>query len=167
MSNNRLRFICSCLLAAFMVATFCTATAQEQTEQQTTTQHPEQSEKQQDIMKLLRLSGSGELGIQVMDQMLITFESSFSQVPQKFWDDFRKEIKSDDLLELIAPLYDKYFTHDDIRELIRFYESPIGKKMIMTMPLVMQESMSIGQQWGEEIGGRIMKRLKEEGYSEM
>lgn len=159
------------LLIALLAATFCTATAQETaqepTEKTETIQQPEQTEKQRDIIKLLRLSGSAELGIQAMDQMMASFEDASAQVPSKFWEDFRKEIKSDDLLTLIVPVYDKYFTHEEVVELIQFYESPIGKKMVATMPLLMHESMEVGKKWGEDIGKKIMKRLKEKGYSKM
>lgn len=120
--------------------------------------------KREKIKHLLELTGSGKLGMQVMDQMMSSFKNSYSTVKQEFWDNFRKEINANDIENLILPVYDKYYTETDIDQLITFYNSPIGKKMINTMPLVMQESMKAGQNWGREIGEKVLARLKEKGY---
>lgn len=120
--------------------------------------------KTEKIKHLLELTGSGKLGMQVMDQMMSSFKNSYSTVKQEFWDDFRKEINANDIENLILPVYDKYYTETDIDQLITFYNSPIGKKMIQNMPLVMKESMLAGQSWGQKIGEKVLARLKEKGY---
>ena len=48
--------------------------------------------KREKIKHLLELTGSGKLGMQVMDQMMSSFKNSYSTVKQEFWDNFRKEI---------------------------------------------------------------------------
>ena len=83
---------------------------------------------------------------------------------EKFWDDFAKEIKAEDLVNLIIPIYDKYYTEDDIDQLISFYNTPTGKKMIETLPIVTQESMTAGQAWGKLIGEKVIQQLTEKGY---
>jgi len=122
--------------------------------------------KTEKIKQLLELSGSGKMGIQVMDQMMSSFKSSYSVVKQEFWEEFKKEINPDDIKNMILPIYEKYYTEADIDQLIVFYKSPIGKKMIQTMPLVMGESMAAGQNWGKEIATKVLTRLKEKGYLE-
>ncbi len=118
------------------------------------------------IKQLLELTGSGNLGIQMMDQMIKTFKNSYSSVNDKFWDDFKNEINANDIENMILPIYDKYYTENDIDQLITFYNSPIGKKMIQTMPSVMQETMAAGQNWGREIGEKVLAKLKEKGYTD-
>jgi hypothetical protein len=146
-------------LVVFLFAiALCTASAQ---------QSAADSAKKQDILTLLRLSGSAELGIQALDQMLTSFEEVFPEVPMEFWNDFRNEASASTLLDMMIPIYDKYYTHEDIRELIKFYESPVGRKMTETMPLILQESMEAGQEWGRDLGEKVMQRLKEKGYSKM
>lgn len=120
--------------------------------------------KTEKIKQLLELTGSGKLGIQVMDQMINSFKKSHATVNQEFWDDFRKEINANDIQNIILPIYDKYYTESDIDQLIQFYNSPTGKKMIQNMPLVMQESIAAGQNWGKEIAQKVYSRLKEKGY---
>lgn len=120
--------------------------------------------KEQDIRRLLTLTGSGQLGVQVIQQMFASFKRSMPEVPEKFWDEFMKEVDADEMIELVVPIYDKYLTHDEIKIIITFYETPVGKKMIALLPQIMQESMAAGQQWGKEIGERVIKKLKADGY---
>lgn len=122
--------------------------------------------KSKKINQLLELTGSAKMGIQIMDQMINTFKSSHSTVNEQFWEDFKKEVKIDDINTIIIPIYDKYYTENDIDQLIVFYNSPIGKKMISTMPQVMQESIAAGQKIGKEIGEKVITQLKEKGYLE-
>lgn len=117
--------------------------------------------KSQKINQLMELTGSGKMAIQMMDQMMNSFKSSYSTVKNSFWEDFRKEIKAEDITNMIIPIYDKYYTETDIDQLIAFYNSPIGKKMIATMPQVMQESMVVGQAWGKQISEKVIAKLKE------
>lgn len=117
--------------------------------------------KSQKINQLLELTGSGKMAIQMMNQMMSSLKTTHSKASEEFWADFKKEIKAEDITNMIIPIYDKYYTESDIDQLIVFYNSPIGKKMIATMPQVMQESMVAGQAWGKQIVEKIQAKLKE------
>ncbi|WP_073245220.1 DUF2059 domain-containing protein [Flavobacterium flevense] len=117
--------------------------------------------KTEKINQLMELMGSGKMAIQMMNQMMESFKSSYSKVNDTFWEDFKKEIKAEDITNMIIPIYDKHYTESDIDQLIAFYNSPIGKKMIATMPQVMQESMVAGQAWGKQISEKVIAKLKE------
>jgi hypothetical protein len=116
------------------------------------------------IKNLLEMTGSGKLGVQVANNMISVYQKSYNMVDKKFWDDFIKEIKAEDLVNLIIPIYDKYYTEDDIDQLTSFYNTPTGKKMIETLPIVTQESMTAGQAWGKLIGEKVIQQLTEKGY---
>lgn len=85
-------------------------------------------------------------------------------MPEDFWNDFLKELNSDVLIKMIIPIYDKYYTESEIKQLTEFYQSSLGKKVIATMPVVVQESMQAGQAWGKEIGEKVYNNLKEKGF---
>lgn len=42
------------------------------------------------------------------------------------------------------------FTPDEMRDLRNFYGTPLGKRLLATMPLVTQQSVQIGQQWMQQ-----------------
>ena len=71
-------------------------------------------------------------------------------------------------VDLVIPVYDKYYSDADIKALIKFYQLDIGKKTIKVMPSLIGESMKIGQAWGQKLGPvieeRVMKRFKEKGF---
>lgn len=54
-------------------------------------------------------------------------------------------------------LYDKYYTHSEIVDLIAFYETPVGKKSLKLSQVLFQEQFKIGETFGYFMG----KKLKE------
>ena len=63
----------------------------------------------------------------------------------------------DEIIEEIVPLYARHFTTDELRQLAVFYKSPVGAKMLATMPQIMSESMQIGQKL---VAPRIAKQIE-------
>lgn len=63
------------------------------------------------------------------------------------------------LMDMIVPIYAKHLSHQEIRELIAFYQTPLGRKTISVLPLVTQESMQAGQRWGQALGPEMEKRV--------
>lgn len=109
-------------------------------------------EKLQEIEKLLRLSGTEKLMEQMKGQMIAGLKAQMTQVPTTFWDKFQQRMDMHELLEKIIPVYDKYYTTEDLKAVNAFYESPAGQKMLSAMPQIMQDTMKIGQEWGQKVG---------------
>ncbi|EQA36384.1 PF09832 family protein [Leptospira inadai serovar Lyme str. 10] len=120
-------------------------------------------EKKEEIRQLLISSGSEKMGVLVVGQMISRFKQLMPQIPEEFWEDFRKELKSEDMVELIIPIYDKYFTLEEIKGITAFYNSPVGKKLLEKNPQITQESMQVGEMWGKKIAERVLERLKAKG----
>jgi uncharacterized protein len=120
--------------------------------------------KEQDITKLMKMTGSDDLGMQVMFSMVEQFKQILPDVPAEYWDAFFKEVSGDDLINLIVPIYSKHFTHEEILAIIAFYETPTGRKMTEKLPVISEESMMAGQQWGMEIAEKLQKKLTDDGY---
>lgn len=118
-----------------------------------------------DIRRVLILTGSDKLALQVMQQMIVQFKEALPQVPDAFWTEFMTEVNPSEIVELAVPIYAKHLTHDDIKELLRFYESPVGAKYVSVLPQITQESMLAGQTWGGMLGERVLNKLKEKGYT--
>lgn len=125
---------------------------------------PEHAAKVADIHKLMDVTGSGQIGVQVLNQVIAQFKSLTPNVPQKFWDEITKETSPDELVNLIVPIYDKYLTDAEIRGLIQFYQSPLGTKLINVMPQITRDSMAAGRQWGMQIVEKVESKLQSEGY---
>ena len=127
-------------------------------------QAQEANTKEQDIRKLMELTGATELADQIMDQMIVALDQEGTD--KTFWDSLRAEIDTQELLRKTMPIYDKHFTHDDIKGLIAFYQTPLGSKLIEKLPAITQESMTIGMEWGEEVAGKVIAKLEERKQKE-
>ena len=65
------------------------------------------------------------------------------------------------LVDQLIPIYNKYFTHEEIKRLYAFYQTDLGQKVIRTMPKATSEAMVAGEAWGQSLGPEIMQRLQE------
>lgn len=118
------------------------------------------------VKTLLELTGSGKLGMQVMNNMMGTLKKSMPDVPTKFWDEFMKGVNPETLVELVIPIYQKHYSDEEILQLMDFYKTPLGKKVLEKTPLISQESYAVGSEWGKTLGEQVVKKLKAEGYME-
>ncbi len=98
--------------------------------------NPKESEKINNIEKLLEITGARNMTQQILTQMLNSIKSEEPQVPTKFWDTFAAELNPDEMINEYIPLYDKYFTNEEIKEIIGFYETPIGQKTSAVTPQI-------------------------------
>ena len=122
------------------------------------------AEKQRDILRLLELTNTRDLCIQIFDMMIPQFAQLAPGVPDSFWDLARQRIAVDDFITLYIPIYDRHFSHQEIRELIAFYQTPIGKRLVEKTPAITADSMTAGQEWGMKMGQMIMLELIKSGY---
>jgi hypothetical protein len=120
--------------------------------------------KEDKVRSLLVLTGANKLGVQIGRQMLSNFQSSYKDVPSDFWEKFKSEIDSADLVTPIIPVYLKYYTENDLDQLIAFYKTPVGQKIISVTPQLMLESMKVGQDWGRQVAEKVFKEMSEKGY---
>jgi uncharacterized protein len=69
------------------------------------------------------------------------------------------------LINAIIPIYQRHLTKTDIEEMIRFYSSPVGQKLLREQPQIIQESMQAGaavqQKRMDEMNAKIQERLQE------
>ena len=68
----------------------------------------------------------------------------------------------DTLIDKIAGIYATRFSAAELREVANFYRGPTGQKFVAQLPGIMQESMTIGQQFGQQFAGELQQRMMEE-----
>ena len=116
------------------------------------------------VRYLIELSGGADIGVMIFENMMMSFRDTFPDVPGEFWDRVEDVVEMDDIMDILVPIHRKHFTAEDIDGLIRFYESPLGRKLIERQPDMVQESMSAGETWGERIAQEVVDRMIAEGY---
>jgi len=120
-----------------------------------------------ELKKMFELSGSEETYKAVITQMMGMIKMQYSQVPAAVMNELEKEFLNTSMSDLaveLTPVYKKHLSLEDLKGLIAFYETPLGKKYAKKTPAIMQESMAVGQKWGMSIGTKFAETLKAKGY---
>jgi hypothetical protein len=137
--------------------------------------------KKTDIHRLIKMSGMSAQ-VDIMSQYILSQYLSLTRekypglspdlvsiMKEKCMEEIRLNLWAPGgFFDRFVPMYDKYFTHQEILALIEFHESPVGKKILSLQPVLVKEGMSIGEQWSKDILMDIIKnverRLIEEDY---
>lgn len=109
-----------------------------------------------EVLKLISISGADAQIKLVKPQIL-------SMIPENKKENFSKDFDATipGLLDKMANVYMEIYTPDDIKAMIVFYESPVGKKMNEKAAELGQKSMQAGQEWSQELQG-LMTKYKED-----
>ena len=79
-----------------------------------------------------------------------------------FSERFQSKLHVEQFVNLTIPIYDKYFTQDEIEGLTKFYQTPLGKKVITALPQVLVESQTESMKLGEKYGREAMAEVLDE-----
>lgn len=65
-------------------------------------------------------------------------------------------------VELVAGLYAEHFTVAELEETIEFFQSPTGRKWIVTQPLVLKQSQKVAVAWAQNVVAEAMRDVEAE-----
>jgi len=108
----------------------------------------------------------------IMEQQFYSMNVSEDQKPilkkytQKIIDLMKAELSWDKLQNDFVEIYAKVYTEAEIKEIVAFYKSPTGRKVLDKMPQLMQESITISQKNMEKILPR-MEAISQEMAAEI
>jgi len=112
------------------------------------------------IKKMYEVMGTDSAFKKIINQSISVYKAKYPK--EKSWNDVETELNNtslDEMIIMLSPVYKKYLTLSDIEEITRFYQTPVGKKYINSIPAITQESVKIGQQLGVEIERKINKKI--------
>ncbi len=118
--------------------------------------------KEATVRTLMAAMNADQIGAQVLEQMGQQFSKIGGGQMDGFWKKFQQKVRPQELVEMVVPIYAKYFEQADVEQLLAFYESPIGKKFVEIQPKLMKESMEAGAEWGKRLATEAMKEWEEE-----
>ena len=128
------------------------------------------SQKVARIRELMDLTGAKNLGQELIDAGMEQFRSTVQesqpdnprakQFVDAFVARFQKHFDPSTLTDRIIPIYDKYLTDDDLKGLIAYYHSPLGQRMLKSLPELTRESQAAGFAMGQKAAQETMEELK-------
>lgn len=126
-----------------------------------------ESEYKKVLTEMLETSGALTAVRNMVPQMIEMMKRSYSNVPEEFWTSFGGKLSDKaygQLIDIYVPIYQRQLTLDDLKKIIVFYKSPVGKKLAEATPVMTAEAMQSGQALGMQIAQEIMTELKNKGY---
>jgi hypothetical protein len=127
--------------------------------------------KKADIVKLLSINGTERLIEPFASIITQSYMQSLGNCPgcsPKIPDVVRTEVLGvlrahvngeGGLIERQVALYQQRFTHAEIKQLLTFYNSPIGQKMVSESSELMRDSINVSQQWGHDLAPEMRKQI--------
>lgn len=132
----------------------------------------------EDVQKYLEIMHSREMIAKMTDAMLgpmhqmmhEQFLKDRAKLPPDFesritkeMDDFLRTFPFDEMLQAMVPVYQKHFTKNDMDNLVAFYSTPTGQKLIQELPAISAESMQtmlpLVQRHVEVLQSRIQQQV--------
>ena len=112
------------------------------------------------IRHLMNVTGSAKLGDQIGTFITGQVRQAVSQGIQpsdrlqKFMDDFNKNFtahfKPSQIDDNAVAIYANNLSLEDIQDITKFYESPVGQRMIKALPMIVQQSQNSGVQIAQQ-----------------
>ncbi|WP_347068022.1 DUF2059 domain-containing protein [Flavobacterium sp. WV_118_3] len=108
-----------------------------------------------DVLKVIEVTGSAS-------QMKLAKDQILKMIPKEkqaaFLIEFDASLPS--LYDKIAKVYMEEYSHDDIKQILKFYETPVGKKMTDKAGVIAEKNMAASQEWGSSLQGMMMKYMQ-------
>ncbi len=124
---------------------------------------------EQEVRRLVELVGVVERELKSIDFVMNMMRRQMPTVPERVWPEVRAEfVKSftrESIIKGYVPIYSSHFNAREVRQLIAFYSSPVGKKLVTEMPRIETEAFLMGVERGREIGERLREILKNKGFN--
>jgi hypothetical protein len=107
------------------------------------------------IRRLMDVTGTSKMGDQMLSNMTAQVRNIVTRAfpadrVQKFMDqfgqNFQQRLSPGQVSDALIPIYASHFSLDDIKGLTDFYESPLGQRVLQTLPQVSQESQASASQ---------------------
>jgi uncharacterized protein len=120
------------------------------------------------LMEITQVSKEGDnITIAITNQVRNVMGRAIpaDQLP-KFMDTFSQKFTagapSSAVTDAIVPVYAKHFSMEDIQELTKFYETPLGQRLVKAMPDVAQESQMAGAKIDQKVAIDTLRSMSDE-----
>jgi len=128
--------------------------------------------KEADIRALLELVGARDMiqeGVatsseQYREKMLNTVPNNErgQAFVNAFVANYEKKYDTDQVTEGLVGIYDRHFTHEEIKGLLQFYGSPLGQKVAAEMLIVSRETQTVARAAGKKAATESMLAVKDQ-----
>ncbi len=128
--------------------------------------------KEADIRSLMDLIGARSVvkddaaknAVQIRENLVATMPASDrgQQFVDAFVADYQKKFHTEEVTSQLVGIYDKHFTDDEVKGLLQFYGSPLGRKYAVEMPKISSEIQAANQAVSTRVAKNVLQDLPNE-----
>ena len=124
---------------------------------------PEHPATPDQIRDYLELTKASENAHHAFSQLIANSKSQAPpSFPADFWDDLTKSFNGIDVVAELTPLYQRYFSQEDMAAALVFYKTPAGKRVLADQPLAAVSAGDVLRRDGQRVGQETYARHKAE-----
>jgi hypothetical protein len=71
-------------------------------------------------------------------------------------------VRTTELMNDAARIYASHFTEPELKQLLTFYQSPLGQKVIAEEPKAADESLAMAGSWGDKLSDEVITKMRAE-----
>jgi hypothetical protein len=127
------------------------------------------------IHHLMEITNTSKMGDSITNGITSQVQSVMGRtIPadrlQKFMETFSEKLSqaapANAVNDNTAAVYARHFSMEDIQGLTKFYESPLGQRVVKSLPQAQEEAYSSGQQMDQQAAMKILRGMSDE-YTEL
>jgi uncharacterized protein len=70
--------------------------------------------------------------------------------------------RSAEVLNDVAKIYASRFTEQELKDTLAFYRSPLGRKLLVEEPAILDQSMRNAQNWANRLSEEVIIKIRTE-----
>lgn len=123
-------------------------------------------EKEAEVRRLMELTVSKQQLAQGVEEALGALRAAMPKVTDKVWNEVTGEVgfNADQLMEVYVPLFDQLYTGEEIKQLIDFYSTPLGRKVSRSAVLIESTAIRDAERRVRTLIRQVLEKLKAKGY---
>ncbi len=119
-----------------------------------------------EIVQLLEITKAFETQQVFLDQMKeIYAEHEKATLMLRMLEGMEKEMREVSI-DIALESYSKYFSIEEIKEMISFYQTDFGKKINQYNPVIIEEMSIKGKEWGQRYAQKFIEEHQDEFFPE-
>ena len=93
-------------------------------------------------------------------QTNMMWSKDISDISAQMEKDFQP--RGQEIVDATARVYASHFTEAELKQILTFYQTPVGQKMLVEEPRALDESMAYAGSWGDNLSIEVMNKLRAE-----
>ena len=114
------------------------------------------------VVEILQLTGTDPMRRQMLDDMLPYLKQMMPYLPESVAEDFQQSLGEADFQGAMVEAFQKRLSMEDAAQIIAFYKTDVGRRMIAVMPSILNEGQNAGAELGQRVMFAVIQRHKEE-----